>query len=268
MRPLAWIAVNGFREAVRDKVMYSLVGFAILLIVISYVIGQLTAGQDLKIMKDLGLSAIAVFGLFMAIFIGIGLVSKEVERRSVYALLAKPVRRADILLGKYLGLVLTLVTNVTVMTVALYAVLAYVGWGESAFARQAREAPAIDPAMIKAVALILVQLMIVTATALFFSTFSTPILSATLTFAVYVAGYFSADLRNFQQVVKAPLADAVALALYYVVPNFGPFDVSAQVVHGLPVSWRYVAVTSAYGLVYVSILLVISVTIFSRRDFK
>src|SRR5204862_2295883 len=104
MKKLGWIAINGFREAVRDKVMYSLVAFAILLIGTSYIVGELTAGQDVKIIKDLGLSSIGVFGLFMAIFIGIGLVSKEVERRSVYALLAKPIRRGDLVLGRYLGL--------------------------------------------------------------------------------------------------------------------------------------------------------------------
>ncbi|HXD74635.1 MAG TPA: ABC transporter permease [Vicinamibacterales bacterium] len=268
MRTLGWIAINGFRESVRDKVMYSLVAFALLLIVISYILGQLTAGQDLKIMKDLGLSSIAVFGLFMSLFIGIGLVSKEVERRSVYSLLAKPIRRADIVIGKYLGLVLTLLVNVAVMTLALYLVLAYVGWGENQYARLAREAPAVDPAMMKAVALTLVQLMIVTATALFFSTFSTPILSAALTFGVYVAGFFSADLKNFDQVVQSPVAVALARGLYYVLPNLGAFDVTAQVVHGIPVGWRYLLLTSGYGLTYIVILLVISVTIFSRRDFK
>jgi ABC-type transport system involved in multi-copper enzyme maturation permease subunit len=268
MRTLGWIAINGFRESVRDKVMYSLVAFAILLIGSSYVLGQLTAGQDLKIMKDLGLSSIGIFGLFMSVFIGIGLVSKEVERRSVYALLAKPIRRADLVLGKYLGLVLTLIVNVTVMTVALYAVLAYVGWGENDYARLAREARSLDPSMLKAVALTLIQLMIVTATALLFSTFSTPILSAALTLGVYVAGYFSTDLRNFDQAVNSPVAVALARGLYYVLPNLSSFDVNAQVVHGLPVGWRYMAVTSAYGVTYIAILLVISATIFSRRDFK
>src|SRR5947208_11337351 len=140
MMRLGWIAVNGFREAVRDKVMYSLVAFASLLIGASYLLGELTAGQDVKIIKDLGLSSIGIFGLFMAIFIGIGLVSKEVERRSVYALLAKPIRRADLVLGKYLGLVLTLVVNVAIMTAALYVVLAYVGWSETESARKAHEA--------------------------------------------------------------------------------------------------------------------------------
>src|SRR5215471_18891393 len=139
MRTLGWIAINGFRESVRDKVLYSLVVFAILLIGASYLLGQLTAGQDFKIMKDLGLSSIAIFGLFMAVFIGIGLVSKEVERRSIYSLIAKPIRRADLVIGKYLGLVLTLVVNVAVMTAALYVVLAYVGWRETDLARQARE---------------------------------------------------------------------------------------------------------------------------------
>jgi len=265
---LWWIAINGFREAVRDKVMYSLVAFAILLILASYVIAQLTAGQDAKILKDLGLSSIAVFGLFMAIFIGIGLVSKEVERRSIYALLAKPVRRSDLVLGKYFGLVLTLVVNVAVMTVALYAVLAYLGFHETENEKLAHEAALLDPALIKAVALTLVQLMIVTATAIFFSTFSTPILSAALTFGVYVAGFFSTDLRNFDQVVASPVVGALARGLYHVLPNLSSFDVTEQVVHGMQVSWKYMAVTMAYGFMYIAILLIMSVTIFSRRDFK
>ena len=268
MSTLSWIAINGFRESVRDKVLYNLVAFSILLMGTSYLLGQLTAGQDLKIMKDLGLSAMAVFGLFMAVFIGIGLVSKEVERRSIYNLMAKPLHRYEVVLGKYAGLVLTLTVNVAVMTAALYLVLAYVGWGENQFAKAAREAPAVDPALLKAIALILVQLMIVTAIAKFFSTFSTPILSAALTFGFYVAGYFSADLRNFDQVVDSKVVQWFARALYYILPNLAPFDVTAQVVHGLPVSMAYVAVTIAYGLIYIAMLLIGGAVIFSRRDFK
>src|SRR5438874_3000370 len=117
------IAVNAFRESVRDKVLYNLVLFAILLIGASYLLGQLTAGQDVKIIKDLGLAATSVFGLFIAIFIGIGLVSKEVERRSIYSLLSKPVSRAQFITGKYAGLVLTLAVNVSVLAIALYAIL-------------------------------------------------------------------------------------------------------------------------------------------------
>jgi ABC-type transport system involved in multi-copper enzyme maturation permease subunit len=123
VRAVRTVAVNVFRESVRDRVPYNLVVFAILLISSSYLLGQLTAGQDVKIVKDLGLSAISIFGLFIAIFIGIGLVSKEVERRSIYALLSKPVSRSQFIAGKYLGLVLTLAVNLAVMVVALYIVL-------------------------------------------------------------------------------------------------------------------------------------------------
>jgi hypothetical protein len=123
-----WIAINVFRESVRDKVLYNLVVFAILMIGASYLIGQLTAGQDIKIIMDLGLSAIAVFGLFIAVFIGIQLVSKEVERRSIYSMLSKPIHRHQLVLGKYLGLVLTLAVNLAVMVIAFYVVLAYMQW--------------------------------------------------------------------------------------------------------------------------------------------
>src|SRR4051812_34927361 len=126
------IALNVFRESVRDRVLYSLVLFAVLLIAASYLIGQLTAGQDIKIIKDLGLAAISVFGLLIAVFIGIGLVWKEVERRSIYSLLSKPMRRSEFVLGKYAGLALTLLVNVGAMTLAYYAVLAYLGGSDVA----------------------------------------------------------------------------------------------------------------------------------------
>jgi ABC-type transport system involved in multi-copper enzyme maturation permease subunit len=256
MTAVAAIALNVFRESVRDKVLYNLVLFAVLLIGASYLLGQLTAGQDIKIIKDLGLAATAMFGLFIAVFIGIGLVSKEVERRSVYSLLSKPIRRSQLILGKYCGLALTLAVNVAMMAGALYAVLAFMAWDT------------LDLALLKAIALILVELMLVTAIALFFSTFSTPMLSAALTFGFYVVGHFSTDLRNFQEVVDSPLAARFARGLYWVLPNLAQFDVKADVVHGLPVSAGYVAVAMAYAALYIAMLLVVSMFIFSRRDFK
>jgi len=263
-----WIAVNVFRESVRDKVLYNLVVFAILMMGASYLIGQLTAGQDIKIIKDLGLAAIAVFGLFIAVFIGIQLVSKEVERRSIYSMLAKPIRRPQLVLGKYLGLVLTLAVNVGVMVAAFYAVLAYMRWTAPPAVLDALDGPALDPRMLKAVVLIFGQLAIVTAIALFFSTFSSPILSASFTLGIYVAGHFSADLRNFDQVIDSAVAQAVARGLYWVLPNLASFDVKAQVVHAVPVPNGYVALTLGYGAAYVAALLTLAAVIFSRRDFK
>jgi ABC-type transport system involved in multi-copper enzyme maturation permease subunit len=264
----AAIALNVFRESVRDKVLYNLVLFAILLIGASYLIGQLTAGQDVKIIKDLGLSATSVFGLFIAVFIGIGLVSKEVERRSAYSLLAKPIHRYQMIAGKYAGLTLTLTVNVTMMAAALYVVLAYMGWGVPAEVQQAWDAPALDPAMLKALLLILLELMIITAIALFFSTFSSPILSAAFTFGLFIVGHFSTDLRNFEQVVESPAAARLARGLYWVLPNFGQFDIKAQVVHAQPVPLGYMALTGAYAALYIAVLLIAAMLVFSRRDFK
>ena len=268
MRAINTVAVNVFRESVRDRVPYNLVIFAVLLMGASYLLGQLTAGQDVKIIKDLGLAAISLFGLFIALFIGIGLVSKEVERRSIYALLAKPVSRAQFIVGKYLGLVLTLAVNVSAMTIALYLVLSYQGWIESAEMKAAWEAPAADPALLKAIALIGVELMLVTAIALFFSTFSSPLLSAALTLGVYIAGRFNADLKNFDQIVDSQLTIWMARAAYHLLPDFSAFDVKTQVVHGLAVPAGYIAATAAYGALYIGALLVAATLIFSRRDFK
>lgn len=268
MRATAWIAVNVFRESVRDKVLYNLVLFAILLMAASYLIGQLTAGQDVRIIKDLGLAATSVFGLFIAVFIGIQLVSKEVERKSIYSLLSKPIQRYQLVVGKYGGLVLTLAVNLVVMTIALYAVLAYMNWMTDPLVRTAWEAPALDPALLTAIGLTFVELAIVTAIALFFSTFSTPLLSAAFTFGLFVAGRFSADLRNFDKAVDSPAAAALAHALYWVLPNLAQFDVRARIVHGMPVTAGYVALAVAYAALYITALLLAASLIFSRRDFK
>jgi Cu-processing system permease protein len=262
------IAVSVFRESVRDKVLYSLVLFAVLLIAASYLLGQLTAGQDVKIIKDLGLAATSLIGLFIAVFIGIGLVWKEVDRRSIYSLLAKPIRRSEFIAGKYLGLVFTLFVNVSMMAAAFYAVLAWMGWAAPANVRASWEAPATDPRLLVALLLIFCQLALVTAIALFFSTFSSPILAAALTFGLYVAGHFDADLKHFENAVSSPVASALARGLYYLLPNLAPFDIKAQVVHGQAVPAGYVATTVGYGVLYVAALLVAATVIFSRRDFK
>ena len=268
MRVIRTIAISVFKESVRDKVLYNLVLFAVLLIAVSYLLSQLTAGQDIKIIKDLGLAAMSLFGLFIAIFIGIGLVSKEVEKRSIYALLAKPIRRQELIVGKYFGLVLTLVVNLSVMVVAYYAVLGAVAWIDGAWFRPHWGAPAVDPALLKAVAMIFLQLAIVTAVALLFSTFSSPMLSAFLTFGLYIVGHFNADLKNFEAVVDLKPAAYAARALYYLLPNLAALDVKSEVVHAVPVSAGYLLLNTAYAVTYVTALLAAATFIFMRRDFK
>jgi ABC-type transport system involved in multi-copper enzyme maturation permease subunit len=268
MRTIALVAGAVFKESVRDRVTYSMVVFAVLLMSASYLISQLTAGQDLKTIKDLGLAALSIFGLMIAVFIGIGLVSKEVERRSIFGLLSKPMTRTQLVLGKYLGLVATIGTNLALMTVAYYVVLFYMDFMATPAAKASWPAPAMDPRLVVAIVLIFAELSLVTAVALFFSTFSSPLLSAMLTLGLWVAGHFNADLRNFENVVEVPALAWLLRVMYYVLPNLAPFDVKAEVVYGIPVSTAHVAYTLLYAVIYISILLLAALAVFRRRDFK
>jgi len=268
VRAIRLVAGAVFRESVRDRVPFGMVIFATILMAASFLVAQLTAGQDMKIIKDLGLAALSIFGLLIAVFIGIGLVSKEVERKSVYALLTKPISREQFILGKYAGLVFTLIANMAAMTVVLYGVLFYMNAGTPASVRLTWPAPAMDPRLLIAVVLMLAELMVVTALALFFSTFSSPLLSTLLTLGLWTAGHFNDDLRQFNQVVDVPVAAWIAKVLYYVLPNLAPFDVKAEIVYGMPVSATHVAFTLAYAALYIAILLLGAIAIFRRRDFK
>ena len=165
MRSIAIIAGGVFRDSIRDRIGYGLVFFSIMLMASSFLLAQLTAGQDVKIIKDLGLAPRRRLACSSPSFFGIGLVTKEVERRSIYSLLSKPVTRTQFVVGKYLGLVLTLLINLSVMVVAFYAVLWYLDFTTVAGAKAAWETPAMDPRMLKAFALIGVELMLITATA-------------------------------------------------------------------------------------------------------
>jgi Cu-processing system permease protein len=268
MRSIALVALAVYKESVRDRVPLMIVGFGMLLVAASYLISQTTAGQDLKIIKDLGLAALSILGLLIAIFIGIGLVAKEVERRSIYNVLSKPVTREQFLIGKYLGLVMTLAANLGAMVVAFYLVLGYYDLTALENERRAWPAPAVDPQLLIATLLILGELMIVTALALFFSSFSSPVLSVMLTLALWVAGHFNADLRNYGAVVDSAVVEWIGRVFYYVLPNLAPFDVKAEVVHAVPVSATHVLLTMTYGAAYIAMLLLATMAIFRRRDFK
>src|SRR5512140_116902 len=172
------VAINTFREAVRDRVLYNLIFFALLMIAAAVLVGQMSIGIERRVIVNLGLSSVSVFGLVMAVFIGVGLIYKEMERRTLYALLSKPVHRWEFLLGKYAGLVVTLAVNTLVMTVGVFAALLYV---MRAFGRP-------DAWILVAVYFILLKLALVTALALLFSCFSTPMLSTVFTLGLYVAG--------------------------------------------------------------------------------
>jgi ABC-type transport system involved in multi-copper enzyme maturation permease subunit len=262
------VARGVFTDSIRDRIPYNLVFFAVLLMGASFLLAQLTAGQDVKIIKDLGLSAATLMGVLIAVFIGIGLVAKEVERRSIYSLLSKPITRTQFILGKYLGLVLTLAANLSVMAIAYFAVLAYLDWITPANVKLGWEAAGTDPALLKAFVLIGVELMLVTALALFFSTFSSTFLSAALTLAIYVIGHFSEDLRTLESFGASPTVSMIGRGLYFVLPNLAPLNVTSAVVHGQPVGIQHMLLAGGSIGLYITVLLVASTLIFDRRDFK
>jgi ABC-type transport system involved in multi-copper enzyme maturation permease subunit len=257
-RRVAAIARNTFREAVRDRVLYNLVLFVLILTGAAVFLGELSAAQELKIIVDMGLSAALLFGVFIAIFVGVGLVYKEIERRTIYAIFSKPVGRGEFLLGKYLGLCLTLAVNVAVMGAGVSLALLYVnrGWHPLVFG--------IWPA----VALIYVELMIVVAVALLFSSFSSPALSALLTFFVFVIGHFSAELKGLSSTVGSGGARALFAALYYLLPNLSNYAYITAASHGQTPAPSVFAGGVLYGLAYIAVLLAASALVFKRRNFK
>ena len=252
------VAINTFREAVRDRVLYNLVFFALLMIGAAILVGQISIGIDRLVIINLGLSAISVFGLVMAIFIGAGLVYKEMEKRTLYAILSKPVRRSQFLVGKYAGLLLTLTVNTGFMTLGLAAALFYVG---RPFVRS-------DVSILIAVYFILLELALVTAITLFFSCFSTPMLSTLYTLGIYITGVFASDIHDIGDLTKNPAVKFIARVIYYLVPNFHNFNVIDLASHGERIPFALVAQNTAYAAVYVSIVLLAASAVFSGRNLK
>ena len=255
---IAAIARNAFREAVRDRVLYNLVLFMLLLTGASIFIGELSGGQERKVIVDLGLSAMLLFGVFIAIFVGVGLVYKEIERRTIYAVFSKPVGRGEFLVGKYLGLCLTLLVNVVVMGVGVTLALLYVsrGWDP------------LIPTIWPAVLLIYIELMLVTAISLLFSSFSSPALSALLTFMVFVIGHFSADLKSLAASLGSTSARSLFTGLYYLLPNLANYSFITPAAHGRAPSPGFVFATALYAFVYIAVILAAATLVFSRRNFK
>ncbi len=252
------VAVNTFREAVRDRVLYNLIFFALMMIGAAVLVGQISLGIERIVIINLGLSAISIFGIIMAIFIGVGLVYKEMEKRTLYSLLAKPIRRWEFLVGKFAGLLLTLVVNTALMTLGLAAALYFVS----------RKFERADGTILVAVYFILLELALVTALALFFSCFSSPMLSTLYTLGIYVAGVFSPDMQGISQFTPNWAVAAVARFLYYVLPNFHNFNVIDAAGHGDAVPFALIWHNTLYAALYVMLILVAASAVFSGRNLK
>ncbi len=258
MRRAGVVALNTFREAVRDRVLYNLVFFALLMMAAAIAVGQISVGIEQTVIVSLGLSAISVIGLLISIFIGVALVSKEMDKRTLYALLAKPVRRWEFLLGKFAGLVLTLAVNTAAMALGLLLVMIYV---KHALERS-------DAVVLVAVYFILLKLALIVALALLFSCFTTPLLAILFTVGLYIVGLYVQELRNLPVEVMSPAMSAFTKWLSYLLPNFENFNVMAMAAHGRAVPGALILQNTLYTVVYCTIVLTAAAVVFSRRDLK
>lgn len=254
---LSAITLNTFREAVRDRVLYNLIVFVLLLVACAPLFGQISIGLERLILVNVGLSSISLFGAIIAILIGIGLVSKEIEKKTLYTILSRPVRRWEFIVGKYFGLLLTLVVNTALMTVGLYVALLIT----------ARGLHASDALLLVAVYCIVLQFVILVALTLLFSSFSTPVFSAIFAFALFVIGTFAEDLKNFAGLSHG-VTKGLAMAAAYLVPNFASLNVISQAAHEQPLSAHLVLSNTVYALLYSGAATAAAVLIFERRNLK
>ena len=240
----------------RDRVLYNLVLFVFLIIACAILLGDLTDGHEARTIVNIGLNAILFFGAFIAIFVGVGLVSKEIEKRTVYSIFAKPVGRGQFIVGKYLGLCLTLAVNVIAMGTGVSLALLYVGGNDLAWS------------IWGTVILIYFELTILTAVAILFSSFSSPALSALLTFFIFVIGHFSSALRDLAVRLQSDVAKYFFEAIYYLMPNLSHFSFVTNAAYGEIPPPAMFGGAILYAIVFDIILIAATILIFSRRNFK
>jgi ABC-type transport system involved in multi-copper enzyme maturation permease subunit len=251
------IAANTFREAVRDRVLYNLVAFALLMTGGAVLVGQVSIGIERLVVVNLGLTAISLFGIVIAIFIGIGLVSKEIEKRTLYTILSRPVRRWEFVTGKFFGLTGTLVVNTFFMGLGVFGALLYVS----------HHFQKSDAWVLVAIYFIVLQFIIVTALTLFFSSFSSPLLSAVFAFSLFAIGTFSEDLRGFAAAAHGATG-WLATGASYIVPNVAALNVISSVAHNQPVAGSLVLYNTGYAVLYSAMAVCGAVLVFERRNLK
>ena len=249
------IALNTFKEAVRDRILAVFFLFAVLLMASSTVLAWLTVGSELKIVTDVGLAAEAFFATLIAIFVGINLVYKEVDKRTIYAVLAKPVPRWLFIVGKYLGLMAVLIVAIALMS---FFYLGLVWW----------KGGVLPLHLVGALMLSVFEVSVVTAIAIVFSAFVPPIEAAILTAGLWAIGHLTWGLTGLIERIPSPAAGTVIGLLYYVLPDLETFNIRSQVVHDQPVALSYYLSALIYAAAYTAAMLTLAVLIFRRRDLK
>lgn len=249
------LAANTFREAIRNKLLYTLLGFGVVMIASGVVLSSLSYVEVDEILQDMGMGAIRLFGAGIAIFVGIGLIHNEVDRRTIFTILSKPVSRAEFLLGKWAGLTVTVWLQLALMGIAFALVSTISG------------APLTTGHAI-AIGLVGLELMVLVAIAVLFSAFTTPMLAAFFTVGLWLIGHLSRDLNRLGEQSEAEGVGTFAGILYSVMPDLEVFNRTLEAVHGLPIPLEEVGLAVVYAFGYAACTLVVATLVFSRRDFK
>lgn len=254
------IALNTFREAARIRVLYGILVLVVGSNLLAVVLGQLSQRDAGRVARDVGLAGISLFGSLTAILLGVFLLYTEVQRRTIHAIVSKPISRWEFVIGKYAGMTLILSVLVGVFAVAMLAMLVVQDVG-------------ITGGIVKALALSWLEVLTVAAIAIFFSSFSTPFLSGIFALAMWVIGRLTPDLEAATQ-AAAPVVRAVTRVALEIVPDLHLFAVSGRTldgahvsVHGDFVPWSYVALAASHGLGWIIGLLALATLLFHRRDF-
>ena len=251
------IATNVFREVVRDRILYIIGFYALILAAAIRILPEIAAATEDKIFLDFGLAAMSLLGLIVAVFIGTGLVNKEIEKRTVLVLIAKPISRVEFIIGKHLGLSAVLALLVAVMTIIYVALLQF---GNISYNLGS---------ILLAALFLLLQLSLITAVAIALGVFTSSVLATLLTFGVYLMGNFSQDLVELGRLNNNPGFQRLTQGLYLILPDLSRLDLKNQAVYGkelLPNATTLIA-NASYGLLYTVLLLAIAILIFSRREF-
>ncbi len=266
MSRIAALALNTFREAVRNKVLYILLMFALVLLSMTYFFSQGALHEQLRVIRDVGLVGIEIIGALIAIFIGVNLVYKELDRKTVFALIPKPIHRWEFVLGKYLGMLVTLAVLMAIMAVTLFVVL----W----FSQSVFGGDNDNGTVLRAIVLVFGEVAVITAVAVLFSSFSSPILSGALTLGIFAVGHFTPELRELIGKLESPSLRALLRGGMRLFPDLHLFYVSGSMIggqhvsiHGAYVDWPYVGMAGVYGALYCAAAIALSMIIFSRRDF-
>lgn len=249
------IAGNTMREAIRSRVLYVLLFFALALIGAGVLLSTLSYVERDRILQDIGFAAIRVFGVAIAIFVGIGLIHREVDRRTIYTILSKPISRTQFLVGKYLGLVATLWLQLAIMSLA-FAALSWLSGAR------------FDAAHLAALALAGAEFAVIVGVATLFSAFTTPMLASLFTTGLWAIGHLSRDLRELGLQSHDALFRGLSQVIFRGLPDLSAFDLTSQAVHGLPIAASDVWLPLAYAAGWIVILLATASLVFERRDFR